>query len=118
DPTAQEETRQKTPAALFKSIRGGAFDTYFENQANCQFASGEHPLLRKHNIGFRCALGICDIAPPPSGRNDDRSTSNVDLSSELEHLNSESNAAISETDRSNPNHFDEHPSEHGQEALA
>ena len=44
-----------------KSIRGGAFDTYFESQAQCQFQSGESPLVRKHNIGFRCALGFCDV---------------------------------------------------------
>ena len=45
-----------------KSIRGGAFDTYFDNQAQCQFQSGDVPLSRKHNIGFRCALGLCDLA--------------------------------------------------------
>ena len=45
-----------------KSIRGGAFDTYFDNQAACQFQSGDSPLSRKHNIGFRCALGTCDLA--------------------------------------------------------
>ena len=44
-----------------KSIRGGAFDTYFDTQATCQFQSGESPLARKHNIGFRCALGFCDV---------------------------------------------------------
>ena len=44
-----------------KSIRGGAFDTYFDNQATCQFQSGENPLHRRHNIGFRCALGVCDV---------------------------------------------------------
>jgi iron(II)-dependent oxidoreductase len=44
-----------------KSIRGGAFDTYFDTQATCQFQSGETPLARKHNIGFRCALGFCDV---------------------------------------------------------
>jgi iron(II)-dependent oxidoreductase len=44
-----------------KSIRGGAFDTYFENQATCQFQSGEAAVARKHNIGFRCAIGVCDI---------------------------------------------------------
>jgi iron(II)-dependent oxidoreductase len=44
-----------------KSIRGGAFDTYFDNQASCQFQSGEAPLSRKHNVGFRCALGFCDV---------------------------------------------------------
>lgn len=45
-----------------KSIRGGAFDTYFDNQSTCQFQSGESPLARKHNIGFRCAVGACDVA--------------------------------------------------------
>lgn len=46
-----------------KSIRGGAYDTYFENQATCQFRSAETPVNRKHNIGFRCALGACDLHP-------------------------------------------------------
>ncbi len=44
-----------------KSVRGGAFDTYFENQATCHFQSGENPLGRKYNIGFRCAVGVCDL---------------------------------------------------------
>lgn len=44
-----------------KSIRGGAFDTYFDTQAQCQFQSGDSPLSRKHNLGFRCALGFCDV---------------------------------------------------------
>ena len=43
------------------SIRGGAFDTYFDNQAACQFQSGENPLSRRHNIGFRCAVGVADL---------------------------------------------------------
>src|SRR3972149_1439929 len=45
----------------YKSIRGGAFDTYFDNQATCQFQSGENPLFRRNNIGLRCAVGVCDI---------------------------------------------------------
>lgn len=44
-----------------KSIRGGAFDTYFDSQATCQFQSGESPLARRPNIGFRCAVGVCDL---------------------------------------------------------
>lgn len=48
-------------SAPLRSIRGGAFDTYFDSQAHCQFQSGEGPLARKHNIGFRCALGFCDV---------------------------------------------------------
>jgi gamma-glutamyl hercynylcysteine S-oxide synthase len=47
-----------------KSVRGGAFDSYFDTQANCQFQSGENPLARRHNIGFRCALGFCDVHLP------------------------------------------------------
>jgi iron(II)-dependent oxidoreductase len=54
--------RLETPGPM-KSIRGGAFDTYFDNQAACSFQSGENPMARKHNIGFRCALSICDLAP-------------------------------------------------------
>jgi iron(II)-dependent oxidoreductase len=48
-----------------KCIRGGAFDTYFDNQASCRFASGENPLGRKHNIGFRCALSLSDVMLGP-----------------------------------------------------
>jgi gamma-glutamyl hercynylcysteine S-oxide synthase len=44
-----------------KIIRGGAYDTYFTHQANSQFQSGEYPLSRRHNIGFRCAIGMRDI---------------------------------------------------------
>ncbi|HUT93703.1 MAG TPA: formylglycine-generating enzyme family protein [Thermoguttaceae bacterium] len=44
-----------------KSVRGGAFDTYFDNQATCQFQSGETAIARKRNVGFRCAVGACDL---------------------------------------------------------
>jgi iron(II)-dependent oxidoreductase len=44
-----------------KSIRGGAYDTYLDNQATCQFQSGEPPIARKPNVGFRCAVGVCDL---------------------------------------------------------
>ncbi len=44
--------RGLTLATPMKSIRGGAFDTYFDNQATCQFQSGENPVHRKHNIGL------------------------------------------------------------------
>jgi iron(II)-dependent oxidoreductase len=43
------------------SIRGGAYDTYFENQATCHYQSGEHPLSRRPNIGFRLALPMADL---------------------------------------------------------
>ena len=60
---AWEPANRKIETAMpLKSIRGGAFDTYFETQTHSQFQSGETPLARKHNIGFRCALGFCDVA--------------------------------------------------------
>lgn len=52
--------RVEAPTQM-KSLRGGAYDTYFDSQANCQFQSGDSPMARKHNIGFRCALGVCDL---------------------------------------------------------
>ena len=57
-----------------KSIHGGAFDTYFDNQATCQFQSGETALARQHNIGFRLAIGVCDLAlsAPNAAESDDR----------------------------------------------
>jgi gamma-glutamyl hercynylcysteine S-oxide synthase len=48
-------------STAMKSLRGGAFDTYFDAQATCQFQSGDHPLARKHNIGLRCALSAEDV---------------------------------------------------------
>jgi iron(II)-dependent oxidoreductase len=43
------------------SVRGGAFDTYFENQATCHFQSGEQALSRRRNVGFRLALPMSDL---------------------------------------------------------
>ena len=43
-------------------IHGGAFNTYFENQATCHFRSGEQPLARRSNIGFRLALSFDVVA--------------------------------------------------------
>jgi len=65
-----------------RSLRGGAFDTYFDIQASCQFQSGDRPLARKHNIGFRCAVGLCDVvavmcmAAPPAVEIPDVSVAN------------------------------------------
>jgi iron(II)-dependent oxidoreductase len=55
--------RRLETSSPMKSIRGGAFDTYFDVQATCQFQSGESPIRRKHNIGFRCALAVADVVP-------------------------------------------------------
>jgi gamma-glutamyl hercynylcysteine S-oxide synthase len=49
------------------SIRGGAFDTYFENQATSHYQSGEHALSRRPNIGFRLALRLSDLEAPNDG---------------------------------------------------
>ena len=56
------QRRGLTLSTPMKSIRGGAYDTYFDHQATCQFQSGENPVNRKHNISFRCAVSICDLA--------------------------------------------------------
>ncbi len=48
-----------------KAIRGGAFDTYFDSQATCQFQSGENPMSRRQNVGFRLALSVRDLEMPP-----------------------------------------------------
>ena len=54
-------TRKLETTTPMKSVRGGAFDTYFETQAMCQFQSGDSPINRKHNIGFRCAVAMHDV---------------------------------------------------------
>lgn len=41
---------------LMKSIRGGAYDTYFASQATSTFRTGTACLARSHNVGFRCVL--------------------------------------------------------------
>jgi iron(II)-dependent oxidoreductase len=46
------------------SIRGGAFDTYFENHATCHYQSGEQALSRRPNIGFRLALSMRELETP------------------------------------------------------
>jgi gamma-glutamyl hercynylcysteine S-oxide synthase len=46
------------------SVRGGAFDTYFENHATCHFQSGEQALSRRRNIGFRLALAMSELETP------------------------------------------------------
>jgi iron(II)-dependent oxidoreductase len=54
-----------------KSIRGGAFDTYLDSQATCHFQSADVALARKHNIGFRCAISLCDLADRGDAAQDD-----------------------------------------------
>ncbi|MBI4580181.1 MAG: SUMF1/EgtB/PvdO family nonheme iron enzyme [Planctomycetes bacterium] len=59
DFTAMDE--QGSPVVgdmLLKSIRGGAFDTYFPAQATSCFRTGLATLARTHNVGFRCAIAL------------------------------------------------------------
>ncbi len=51
----------------FKSLRGGAFDTYLDTQATCHFQSGDRALARKHNIGFRSAINLGDLVKRDAG---------------------------------------------------
>lgn len=53
-----DEGRTVVGDMLMKSIRGGAFDTYFPFQATSGFRTGASSLMRMHNIGFRCALDL------------------------------------------------------------
>jgi len=53
-----EEDRPVVGDMVMKSIRGGAFDTYFPSQATSCFRTGLASLVRAHNVGFRCALDI------------------------------------------------------------
>lgn len=46
-------------------IRGGAFDTYLETQATCQFRTGQPFLYRGANVGFRCCLPAGRLVDPP-----------------------------------------------------
>ncbi|WP_146401199.1 formylglycine-generating enzyme family protein [Planctomycetes bacterium CA13] len=45
-------------------IRGGAFDTYFQTQASCQFRTGQPLLYRGHNVGFRCCVSNNALVDP------------------------------------------------------
>ena len=41
-----------------RSVRGGAFDTYFESQATSLFRTGQIAMGRTYNTGFRCAMDL------------------------------------------------------------
>lgn len=55
-----EDGRPVVGDMLMKSIRGGAFDTYFPSQATSCFRTGLACLVRANNTGFRCALDLLD----------------------------------------------------------
>ena len=48
-----------------RRIVGGAFDTYFANEATCHFVTGQPELDRRANIGFRCAVSLDVLRPAP-----------------------------------------------------
>ncbi len=52
-----------------RRIVGGAFDTYFANEATCQFVTGQPELDRRDNIGFRCAVSVDRLRPHPDRPN-------------------------------------------------
>lgn len=53
-----DEGRSLIGDTIMKSIRGGAFDTYFPAQAASCFRTGSTCLARMDNTGFRCALDL------------------------------------------------------------
>lgn len=55
---ADREGRMVFGNSVMKSIRGGAFDTYFAWQATAAFRTGLESLARVHNVGFRCAMKL------------------------------------------------------------
>ncbi|MFQ5806114.1 MAG: formylglycine-generating enzyme family protein [Phycisphaerae bacterium] len=56
--STDREGRNIMGDTLLKSIRGGAYDTYFAWQAVSAFRTGLGCLARVHNVGFRCAMDL------------------------------------------------------------
>ena len=52
--------------AEMAELRGGAFDTYFTNQATSSFKTGQPRLFRAPNIGFRCVIKTEEIQYTPA----------------------------------------------------
>jgi gamma-glutamyl hercynylcysteine S-oxide synthase len=67
-------SKRAETASPMRALRGGAFDTYFDCQAACQFQSGDDPLARRRNVGFRCALSWADVAPETSPQPSEEAT--------------------------------------------
>ncbi len=57
----EDNEYEQPPCQELKSLRGGAYDTYLDCQATNHFQSGDNALARKHNVGFRCAISLCDF---------------------------------------------------------
>ncbi len=53
-----EHGRPVVGSTLMKSVRGGAFDTYFSAQTTSDFRTGVGALIRPHNVGIRCAMPL------------------------------------------------------------
>ena len=56
------------PWKPMRRIVGGAFNTYFANEATCHFVTGQGELDRRDNIGFRCAVSAEALRPAPRDR--------------------------------------------------
>jgi len=53
------------PWKAMRRISGGSFNTYFPNEAACQFVTGQGELDRRDNIGFRCAVSVEELRSLP-----------------------------------------------------
>lgn len=60
---ADRDGRPVVGDTLMKSVRGGAFDTYFPAQATSTFRTGQSCVARCHNVGFRCAMDLIQRGP-------------------------------------------------------
>ncbi len=80
-----------------KSIRGGAFDTYFPSQADCYFQSAELPLARKPNIGFRLAVFAEELWAEDQGTEDLATRGSLPSTEGSVRAGSADNSAISRT---------------------
>jgi iron(II)-dependent oxidoreductase len=77
-----------TTTTPLKAIRGGAFDSYFDSQADSRFASCENPVERKHNIGFRCAINAADVTTKLENAAQDTHSAAAQTHSKLEPVTS------------------------------
>ncbi|WP_164101960.1 formylglycine-generating enzyme family protein [Candidatus Laterigemmans baculatus] len=58
-------------------VRGGAFDTFFQSQATCQFRTGQPYLHRSSNVGFRCCISDGRLAPLPDSMDSSEGIANA-----------------------------------------
>ena len=54
------------PWKPMRRIIGGAYNTYFANEATCHYITGQGEFDRRDNIGFRCAVPADALRPLPA----------------------------------------------------